>query len=112
MVSASATSPEAKRTAPPTNGNPAPTKSFHASRPQEREAEEHSEQPGREREAGDNADGSAESGFAHESSTSTANRWTLSRVKLRAQRSAEAVETPKLRTAEDAGASRRPAAAS
>ena len=52
---------------------------LHASRPQEREAEEHSEQTGREREAGDDADGSADSGFAHESSTGTANERPLSR---------------------------------
>ena len=40
------------------------------------------------------------------------NRGTLSRVKLRAQRLAEAKETPKLRPTENADASRRPAAAS
>ena len=46
---------------------------FHPCRPQEREAEEHSEQPRCERDAGDDADGSTESGLAHGSSTSTAN---------------------------------------
>ena len=44
-------------------------------RPQEWEAEEHPEQPGRERKTGDDADGSTEGGFAHESSTSTANKY-------------------------------------
>ena len=46
---------------------------LHPSRPQEREAEEHPEQPGSERHAGDDSDGSAEGGFTHESSMSTAN---------------------------------------